>query len=268
MEEVTNTNSPFTLTVEVEPEPQGSDRTRHPHALLRRFASVAMEVIERHEGLSPAHDVYIELLRGQGEAFAELYDASATEVFSTADVKERIEPVMRKVRALITHWRPFLALMGVPTLPRNSRRLLNAFDLLNYSSQLIEYLSPQRVAASPITVKQVEAFVGSMSPALDELQKLASERMQLTVKRREQLAQTRVAARAFERVLVAYRQTLRALLGGGHPDVRAISGPRPRSGESPESSESSEVTANESTPIHPLEEASGDGTVDANEEAA
>jgi len=231
------------------PQPQ----TQNSQKRLRLYASLSMELFERHLGLNPAHDVYQEVLGQSSQAFIKAYDNAATEVYSSAEVRERLSPVMQKVRQLIWNWKPFLHLMEVPTLPQASSALTNPVELTIHASQLLDYLTDERIEASPLKPRQVAVFVNALTPILDELRRLASERMERSVERRNELALAREEAYRFERVLVAYRQTLRQLLSSKHPDVRAISR-RKRGGASKELIESDVAEVTEVTEVtEPLE---------------
>jgi hypothetical protein len=99
----------------------------------------------------------------------------------------------------------------------------NPFDLVNYARQTLAYMSPERIAASPVGQTQLSVFVDALTAAVARVEALADENLQRNSERREELASARGQGVAFEKVLVAYRQCLRALLGKKHPDVRVLS---------------------------------------------
>lgn len=210
------------------PDGNSPAKTQNSQKRLRLYATLSMELFDRHRGLNPAHDIFEDILGESAKAFVTAYDTAATEVYSGSEMKDRLAPAIKKVRHLVWNWKPFLNLMEVPTLPQGSSRLHNGFELANYASTLLGYLTPERIDASPMTAEQVNVFINAMNPALAQLKELASEHMEHHVERRDELVLVRTEALHFERVLVAYRQTLRQLVGSRHPDVKAITHRRKR----------------------------------------
>ena len=134
----------------------------------------------------------------------------------------RAGPPLCALRELLLKWTPFLELANLPTLPQRKGRTDHGDDLLTYAKQLREYLTPERRAGSRMSDEQAQTFFAAMDPLVARAEDLSMRSKERNAKRVAELAAARVAAKAFDDAISAYRRTLRALVGRGHPDVRAI----------------------------------------------
>lgn len=179
-------------------------------------------MLMRHKGIDPVHDAFEYMLEQSGQAFKSAYDTAVLESNMGGIIRAQRKPAMKRLRTIINKWRPLFEVNQMAALPEATGSLHHAEDLVSHAKQVREYVSAQRIEESTLSHELGALFYGEIDRAIAKVESVAAQAQEISSIRLAELAESRRAAKAYERVLVAYRQTLRVLLGRGHCDVRSI----------------------------------------------
>ena len=188
-----------------------------PLSLLRRFASRAIEIIERHGEKHGAIAAYKATLIPAAEAFNQLYDV--TQLGDTerrrevTEAREAAETLRRQVVAWGARLQRDIPGIELSTFHSSSTP---PDDIIEAASTVLEK------ARSHGNLAYLEPLVADVDSALATAIKEREEAQSLLATRQENAAELRRLAHELQAELVALRRTLRAVLGASHRDVHKL----------------------------------------------
>ncbi len=195
----------------------GNNRPHVPLTLLRRFASRAMEIVDRHAGKHGAIAAYKASLVPIAEAFNQLYDV--TQLGDTerrrevAEAVEAAETLRRQVVAWGARLQRDIPGIDLSTFHGSSSP---ADDIIEAANGVLEK------ARAHGNLAYLDALLGDIETALASASKEREEAQSLLATRQENAAELRRLAHELQAELVALRRTLRAVLGASHRDVHKL----------------------------------------------
>ena len=191
-----------------------------PHWKLRRVAQRAIAVQKRHHDASAAIQQFDKTLEPTVTRFVNLFDASRAGSPAALELAEGHKAVS-ELRLVMRGWLSLVArdIAGFNAQSFDDRPLVPD-DVIGSAQRLLEVVRTFKRDGEPLAyVAQVEESLGG---AIDKALKAWSDAQEHLTAHQALLAETREAAVALHKELIALRRALRVVLGMQHRDYRTL----------------------------------------------
>jgi hypothetical protein len=193
-----------------------------PQWLLRRFASRALELLERHQNRAPALGIHSETIQKSASEFistfdsAQAFDQALSEAFEHRSAAS--DNLARNMRA----WTAVLVndLKGFDSTRYGDKPEV-AVDVIDDAEALLVFLADYAEdGGTP------PPYTDTLKQDMEALIEAAKADLKVATSRSARLSELRTLVRQkavkFHRDLIAFRRALKALVGSNHPDYQAL----------------------------------------------
>lgn len=199
--------------------------------MQRRLASRALQILPRHQDKSLAIAAYLNSLGLSAPAFIAAYDAVMT--FETTR-STKLAKGYTAIRALLQFLRAWTAvaqahLEGFDRSQYGDKPAVPD-DVISDAEHFVKTIE-RHVAEAEEPLWFTEALMSELVPAIEAAKAEWVEAGAGRAEHSELLAAVRETGDAFQRDLVSFRQTLRAIIGRGHPDYQKLRAPNARTAD-------------------------------------